>query len=316
MPARLLALCALAACTTRGPVGLAQRELRALGTRSFEGQFEEVFDAAYLSLEQQWGRVATASRLEGVIEGAKLEVTAPAGFDGTAYRSYAVSVYQEGAKVAVTAVPRLWSNERDVSDEPWWVLAGESGEEQRWDRLFDGIEALLQAWREVPELSVERSRGEVATLGITLSIPADYRGLELAADRRTALAQATQTGARGCPGCPGGLNPTFVFEVQRRRPAFDAPRLYEAALEAALGPKVAQPEAWEVSETAAGSSAVGQVVASEPARTVALVWHLWDAGEPVWMFRAAAACGAPEGPAGCELQWQAMVNGVRTAARR
>jgi len=311
-----LIACLACACTSRGPVPLTTRELKAIGTKSFEGDFTDVYDAAYLSLEQHEGRISSASRLEGVIENDKVEFSPPAGFDGLAYRSYAVSVFQDGSKVAVSAVPRLWSGDRDVSDEPWWVLPGSGGEEAHWDRLFTGVQDLLDAWRNVPELAVEKSRGGVSVLGVRFTAPPDWRGLEQSVDRRTVVAQAHVRGAGGgCAECPGGMNPTIVFEVQRRYPAPDAPKLHSVALERALGPKVVEPEAWETQETPTGVRGTGQVVA-ESGRTAPITWHVWDAREPAFMIRAAAACGPPETPAGCETQWDAMINGVSTDGRR
>src|SRR5438067_2279908 len=146
-----------ASCTTRGPIAMAQRELKALGTKSFDAQFEEVYDAAYLSLESHEGRIALGSRLEGVIENDKVEFAAP-------------------------AVPRLWADDRDVSEEPRWVLPGSDGEESHWQRLFDGIDDLLNAWRDVPEMHVEKTRGEVTVLGVKITVPPDFRGIELAVD--------------------------------------------------------------------------------------------------------------------------------------
>jgi hypothetical protein len=307
-------LCA-AACTTHGPIAMTQRELKARGTQVFDGAFDEVYDAAYLALEHYEGKVSTASRLEGVIENDRVEFTPPPGWDGLAYRSYSVSVYQEGARVAVTAVPRLWAGDRDVSEQPWWVMGGHGGEEAHWEKLFDGIRDLLIAWRNVPELTVEKSRGEVSVLGVHFTAPPDWRGLELSVDRRSAVAQATLRGKPGCPECPGGLNPTIVFEVARRAPPAEAPKLERTALEHALGPRLAVPEAWDTTDSPTGRRGTGEVVAGDPAKTVSVVWRLWDAREPTWMIRAAAACGPPESPAGCEAQWDAMIEGVRTEPR-
>ena len=111
---------------------------------------------------------------------------------------------------------RMWADDRDVSEEARWVMAGHGSEPEHWERLFDGIQHLLLAWRNVPELVVEKSRGEVSVLGVHFTAPADWRSLELTADRRTAVAQATLHGKPGCPECPGGLNPTLVIEVVRR----------------------------------------------------------------------------------------------------
>lgn len=315
MRALLVIAALLAACTTRGPIAMSQRELKARGTHSFDGPFDEVYDAAYLALERREGKISTASRLEGVVENDKVEFAAPAGWEGRAYRSYSLSVYQEGARVAVSAVPRLWADDRDVSDEPLWVLPGGDGEDAHWERLFASIDDLLIAWRDVPELTLEKSRGEVSVLGIRFSAPPDYRGLELSTDRRTAWAQATARGPAGCAECPGGLNPTFVFEIQRRAPAPDAPKLEVTALERALGPKLVTPEAWETQDTPTGRRGAGQVVAGDASKTVEVVWHVWDANEPTWMIRAAAACGPPGTPAGCDAQWDAMINGVSTRPR-
>lgn len=311
----VLVALASAACTSRGAVMMSQSDLKVRGTRAFNAQFEQVYDAAYLSLAKHEGRIAQASRLEGVIENERVELTAPAGWQGTAYRSYAVSVYQDGAQVAVTAVPRLWANEKDVSDEAVWVLPGRDGEEEHWERLLDGVDSLLETWREVPELSLERSRAELSVLGYKVNAPADWRGVELAVDRRSAVAQAQVRGSSGCADCPGGLNPSIVFSIERRQPPADATKLETTALESALGPKLTTPEAWDVTETPTGRRGTGLVVAGDAGKTVSVVWHVWDAGDPAWMFRIAAGCGPAEGPANCDLAWEAMINGVITPLR-
>src|SRR5205085_1616124 len=134
------------------------------------------------------------------------------------------------------------------SEEPRWVLPGSDGEESHWERMFSTIDDLLAAWREVPDLHVEKTRGEISVLGVTLHAPADWRGLELSVDRRQAWAQVQARGAPGCSECPGGMNPTIVFEISRRYPAPDAPKLELTALERALGPKLTTPEAWDTQE--------------------------------------------------------------------
>lgn len=310
-----LVLLAASACMTRGPVALSQGELKTRGTRTFEGQFEDVYDAAYLVVERYEGHLAMADRLQGVFENDKVAFAAPAGWDGDAFRSYAVSVYQEGSRVAVTAVPRLYAGDRDVSEEPRWILSGSDGEDAHWERMFEAMQRLLDTWRSVPELEIDRPRGEVSVLGIHLTMPQDWRALEVEPDRRQAVAQQTVHGAPGCAECPGGLNPTIVFEIERRHPAPDAPRLERTAMERALGAKLVEPEAWAVEETATGKKGSGLVVPGEGSKTVAVTWHVWDAGELAWMVRAAAACQT-EGPAMCELAWDAMINGVVTEGRR
>ncbi len=299
----------LVACTTRGPQAMSASELKAKGTRTYDAPFDEAFDAAYLSLEKAEGHISVASRSEGTFENDKVPMTAPAGWGGDAFRSYAVSVFQTGSQVSVSAIPRLWQGDKDVSEEPLWQLGGYDGEDVHWDRLFDGIEDLLKSWREVPELTIERSRGEIAVLDLRFYAPADWRGLELSADHRQATAQSTLRGAPGCPECPGGLNPSMVFEVSRRHPALDTSRLERAALEAALGPSLAEPAAWSTEQRPTGLRGTGEVVAGDPSKTVSVAWHTWDAGETAWMIRASAAC-SPDGPASCDLAWDAMVNGV------
>jgi hypothetical protein len=201
-----------------------------------------------------------------------------------------------------------------VSEEPRWQLTGPDGEEAHWERLFDAVQGLLDAWREVPELSIERSRAEVSVLGIRLHAPSDWHALELTPDRHHAVAQEV-VHSPGCSECPGGLNPTLVFEIERRHPAPDAPRLERVALEHALGSKLAEPEAWSTEDTVTGRKGSGQVVIGDGAKTVAVTWWLWDAGELAWMVRVAAACGT-DGPGACDLAWDAMVNGVVTEGRR
>lgn len=297
---------ASSACTSRGPTSLTQRELKVRGTHTFDAPFDEVYDAAYLTLERYEGRIASASRLEGVVENDKVELTAPAGFPGTAYRSYAVSVFQEGGRVSVSAIPRLWADDRDVSDEPYWVLAGHNGEDEHWERLFDGIQELLLTWRDVPELVIDKKLGTVTALNVRLTTPADWPLLQLAPDRRTAWAQNT---------APGALKPTVVVEVARRQPPPDATHLELTALEYALGPKLTTPEAWDTTETPTGKHGAGQVIVGDLNKTVSVNWKVWDAREPAWMIRAAAACGPADSVAGCEAQWSSMIDGVTIAPR-
>jgi hypothetical protein len=294
---------------------MSQADLKARGTRSFDGQFEDVYDAAFLSLEAFEGKMAMADRIGGVFENAKVPFPAPPGWDGSAFRSYAVSVYQDGSRVAVTAVPRLWAGERDVSEEPLWELHGIDGEDAHWERLFDSVDSLLHKWRDIPELSIERSRGEVVVLGVRFTAPPDWHSLELTPDRRQAVAQLNVHPTPGCPDCPGGLNPTIVFEIDRRHPAPDAPRLERVAMEHALGPKLVEPEQWPTEETQTGRRGVGRLIAGDANKALPLTWHSWDAGELAWMVRAAAAC-APDGPASCEGAWENVINGVVTDAHR
>jgi hypothetical protein len=304
----------LLACT-RGPRAMSPGELHAKGTHSFDGQFEDVYDAAYLALEAYEGKMLMADRVQGVFENQKVPFTAPAGWDGEAFRSYAVSVFQDGSRVAVSAIPRLWAGDRDVSEEPLWEVHGIDGEDAHWERLFDGIDSLLHTWRDVPEMTVERSRGEVSVLGIRFTAPPDWHSLELQPDRRQAVSQLTVHGTPGCPECPGGMNPTIVFEIERRHPAPDAPHLERVAMEHALGPKIAEPEQWPTEDTQTGRKGVGQLVVGDARKATAVTWHVWDAGELAWMVRAAAAC-APDGPASCEGVWDTMINGVATEGRR
>ena len=311
----LFVFLALAACTTRGPTAMSQAQLKARGTHAFDGQFEDVYDAAYLALERFEGHISMADRIQGVFENDKVQFSPPPGWDGDAFRSYAVSVYQDGSRVAVSAVPRLWAGDRDVSDEPLWELTGMDGEDAHWEHLFDNIQALLEAWRDVPTLKLEPTRAEVSVLGVHFLAPADFKSVELTPDGHQVIA-SREVHPGGCPGCPGGLNPTIVFEIDRRHPAPDAPRLERAALEHALGPNVVEPEAWATEDGPTGKKGSGQAVAGETGKTTSVVWHVWDAGELAWMVRAAAACGPPEGPAGCDLAWDAMINGVVTEAHR
>ncbi len=310
----LLALALSGACTTSGQRAVSQGDLKAKGTHVFDGVFEDVYDAAYLVVERYEGHIASADRMQGVFENDKVQFSAPPGWDGDAFRNYAVSVYQDGSRVAVTAVPRLWAGERDVSDQPLWQLGGMGGEDEHWERMFDNIQDLLKAWRSVPELELERSRGEVSVLGVRWNAPSDWRELELTPDHHQAIAQLTVHGTPGCPECPGGLNPTIVFEIERRHPAADAPRLQRTAMEQALGPQVVEPEAWSTEDSQSGRKGTGQVVAGD-GKTTAVTWHVWDAGELAWMVRAAAACGS-DGAAACDLAWEAMINGVVTEGHR
>ena len=74
-----LCLCSVG-CVNRSPVRLASYELKAKGTASFAGQFQEVFDAAFVALEQSGQKVEiypdgryftmTGSRIGDVTESA------------------------------------------------------------------------------------------------------------------------------------------------------------------------------------------------------------------------------------------------------
>jgi hypothetical protein len=51
------------------------------------------------------------------------------------------------------------------------------------------------------------------------------------------------------------------------------------------------------------------VLAGDGTQTRNVVWMEHDLGDPAWMIRIAAAC-ATDGPAACEADYAALIDGV------
>lgn len=285
-----------------GPQRLSGGELEAKGTASYAAPFQDVYDAAYVALEQSGYRVTRSERIEGHLE------TERASFGSNASRAYRVEVFQRENEVAVVAVPQLFSDEGDISGDAVWVLGGVDGEERRWEQLHERIRTLLDAWRSMPDFKVDPAHGTIEVGSYRTLVPADWVGIAVAPDRHQVMLQKVQRAAKGCSGCAGGMNPTLVLEIAHRGAPELHTNLVRVALEGALGPGVVEPEAWLIENTPYGRKGVG-VTLADAKQPREVTWHEHDFGHAAWLIRAVAAC-ASVGPAACEVAFATVVDGI------
>lgn len=188
MRARLLtALLAVAlgggACTSSR--ALTRVEARELAERRWDAPTDEVFDATWLTLRQQGWVVSEADRVAGTLVATK------------AGRAWALEVSARGAEQRVTASPRDAEVTRAELVELNEVLEA-------------GTQRLLGAWRELPEWKFDGRRNVLAVPGFSAAPPRAWASLDFDVSRRHVVVQLRR--ARG------GLNPTLLVVVDRRRP--------------------------------------------------------------------------------------------------
>ena len=109
-----------------------------------------------------------------------------------------------------------------------------------------------------------------------------WQHFDFSVDRRSLVMQ----------GAGGGMVPTLMYRVERRRPVPDLAAPIDETIEHAFHApgKVAEPADWEIvrdgwGETAEGAVQVGADLTSRPVR-----WRRWEAGNPSWVVRVVSVC--------------------------
>jgi hypothetical protein len=269
------------ACVS-GPRALSRDQLEALSTRQLSGDFDEVFDATWLSLEHEGLRVSEADRVAGTLR-ARRE-------DGTGY-DVSVTAAERTQRVRLVPVP----------DRATWVLDGDDGETARWDAIELHTTALLAAWRELPEWEHLAEKNLVTVPGLSARLPETWEKLEPSVSRRVLTAQRSRTQRRG-------LNPTWRFEVKRRTPRDDhRPFLLETAGAALFaGSRLTWPD--DTRLVFAGHVAQGRVRLGDGEIARPVAYAVWVGASGAFTVRIAAICGPPaDTETACAAEWRALL---------
>jgi hypothetical protein len=273
------------ACVS-GPRPVTAARLATLSERRYVTQFDEAYDASWLSLERLGYVIEASDRQAGTfVARAK---------DG---RTYSVSVSEHGESQVVTAVP---GPERDA-----WQLDGAGGEIERWDQLEAMTKELVETWKNPPEWTFRPATSDVIIDSFHASVPLDWRHIDLAVDRRQVVAQRAKPPVEG-------LNPTLAIRVERRRPMHPRAEPIRAVASLALGisshPVTTTPLTSELTELGFGGDTTVLLENSE--RHVR--WHLWDARSRAWTVRLVAVCGPADSPDSCEGEWRRVITQLRS----
>lgn len=142
----LLSLSLLFGCATVGST-LSDQEVAAHGTKSFSAPREKVFAAAVAALNSMGFVVAIENPEKGLIQTDRKLIrvdaaqTAPNQAVGFTYtRQYVLRFEESGGTTVVSARPRLFENDVEISDKPVWSM---QGEQQLWKQLFTDMDTAL-----------------------------------------------------------------------------------------------------------------------------------------------------------------------------
>ena|GEM_PF-1753152 len=293
----MVVLLVLAACAPRGPAPLSPAQLQSRASRAIPADFDEVFDAAWLTLEASGWKVLEHDRRAGT-----LVTDVVVGASGLG-RGWAADVSQAGATVSLTLLPRVFQNDQELTPQMHWTLEGPGGELERWDALFGPIAALTDAWKSHPELVLSNSRGEVDAVGVRLLVPGWAR-FDFSTDRWTMVMR----------GAAKGVTSALMYRIERRRPLADPAPVVHEVLELALHApgKVIAPSDWQVANDAWGHTGFGEVMVGAQLTPTAVHWRRWEAGDNAWLLRVVAVC--PDGDEACEADVRRVVESAVSTA--
>jgi hypothetical protein len=139
----------LAACAGVGGRALTPSEVAQNGTASFDAPPAKVFAAAQGALKSEGYDIAIADSGKGVIKtGRKLVRAEAAGGPGYAQaveatRQYVLTVRGQAGHTVVTAEPRVFLGDRDLSNDAVWDIEGPMGERRLWAQLFRDVKEAL-----------------------------------------------------------------------------------------------------------------------------------------------------------------------------
>ncbi len=159
-------------------------EARDLGTRTWDGATDEVFDATWLALGARGFEVTKSDRLAGTLTVQR---------DG---RTWELDVAARGTEQRVQLAPASSVSRAELS--------------QVLDALEEGTAALLRAWKELPEWKYDGRRNLLTVPGLALAPPREWEWLDFDISRRQVTVQQRRVRT--------GLNATILVEVDRLRP--------------------------------------------------------------------------------------------------
>lgn len=267
-------------CATVRP--LSEATARGLSTHDFEGDSDAVLDAVWLTLAAK-GYVAT----EHDATTGTVSLTRDDG------HGYDVSVQTLEAGQRVSAMPR--------SPRPL-MLGGPEGEDAKWDALWRGTAALLDAWREVPEWKYETRTNTLRVAGCAFEPPKPWAYLDFDIHRQRTRVKRHR-GHRDSP-----LNPSVLAVVERKRPLSTLPALLQEAAGVALtaSTRLTLPDDLEALREPGGLGGELTVLDGNTPREVR--WHSRVVSSGAWTVTVIAVCG--EGEDACDDEWLAVTRSV------
>jgi hypothetical protein len=112
------------------------------GTRAFAAPLKDVVKATAATLAQQGYEIAAVFPERGTITTARRLIRVGGGGGLIYYRTFVVKISEvPSAKLTkVTALPKIFENDFDISDKPIWDMRGEA---KIWGDLFKSIGEVL-----------------------------------------------------------------------------------------------------------------------------------------------------------------------------
>jgi hypothetical protein len=180
----------------------------------YDASFDEVYDAAWLSLEKLGLTVVAHARREGTFTaGPKV---------GTGYD---VQATPRETRVRLQLSLRAFKDGQPVlGGERWGDLKKEL---EPVGALHAQVKTLTEAWRHVPELSYLKVGHAVWADGVRLPLPDSWSVLDLRTDRRFLKLQLFKRAQQG-------QNPTLLVMLDRRRPQPTTTQLAQQAADLAV----------------------------------------------------------------------------------
>ena len=119
------------------------------GTHVFEAPYDKVFAATVNALKSEGYPVASMDPAKGFIKtGQKFVRTIARGGNGTAVavditRQYVIHIGKTPNGVTLSAEPRIFQGNAELTDQPIWDLDSAQGERALWQRLFRDIQEAM-----------------------------------------------------------------------------------------------------------------------------------------------------------------------------
>lgn len=143
----LLSLSLLFGCATVQGSTLSDKDVADHGTTSFNAPRDRVMAAAVATLGSMGFEVAFVDLEKGLIQTDRKLIRVDAALSspdqavGLTYtRQYVLRFTENGGATEVSARPRLYENDMEISDKPVWSM---QGEQQLWKQLFTDMSTVL-----------------------------------------------------------------------------------------------------------------------------------------------------------------------------
>jgi hypothetical protein len=136
-------------CLGAGGAMMTPTVIEQAGTQAFKAPYEKVFTATVNALKGEGFPIAMAEPEKGLIKtGQKIIRSVAVGGNHTAVavdvtRQYVIHVGKAGDGIVVSAEPRIFQGNAELTDQPIWDLDSPQGERALWKRLFRDIQEAL-----------------------------------------------------------------------------------------------------------------------------------------------------------------------------